>query len=323
MTAYYNDNDPRTAVWLRELISVGLITAGEVDERSIADVQPSDLKRFDRVHLFAGIGGWDYALQLAGWSGPVWTGSCPCQPFSVAGKRAGTADKRHLWPEMFRLIRECRPAIVFGEQVEGAVRLGWFDGVFADLEGAGYACAAAVLGAHSVGAPHIRQRLYWLANTECAKRGNPREPGCSDATETSEARNQLRRCGTDGRMGNSQGRGTLSTKQCRQWRIAQQNGGLGNAGGQGLPGWPGEPRYDGQECPPAERAGCDAWSDSIPILCRDGKQRRIPLEPALFPLSDGFSGSRVGLLRGAGNAIVPQVAAEFVKAYMGNGIEGL
>ena len=96
----------------------------------------------------------------------VLIGCAPCQPFSTAGKRKGQADERHLWPEMFRLVRECKPAIVFGEQVEGAIRHGWLDGVFGGLEGEGYACGAAVLGAHSVGAPHIRQRLYWLADVE-------------------------------------------------------------------------------------------------------------------------------------------------------------
>ena len=59
-------------------------------------------------------------LEWAGWEGPVWTGSCPCQPFSSAGLRAGSDDPRHLWPAWFRLIRECRPDTVFGEQVPGA-----------------------------------------------------------------------------------------------------------------------------------------------------------------------------------------------------------
>ena len=162
MTAYYNEHNKFAAAWLRALIKDGHIAPGDVDERDIQDVKPDDLRPYTQVHLFAGIGGWSYALRLAGWPDdrPVWTGSCPCQPFSSAGKRQGTADKRHLWPDMFRLVRECKPPVVFGEQVEAAVRLGWLDGVFADLEGEGYACGAVVLGAHSVGAPHIRQRIY-------------------------------------------------------------------------------------------------------------------------------------------------------------------
>lgn len=166
---YYNEWDKKTAAWLQELINEGLIPDGHIDTRSICDVQPGDLDGYTQCHFFAGVAGWPLALQLAGWGAdrPIWTGSCPCQPFSAAGKQKGTADERHVWPEMFRLARFCRPDTIFGEQVEGAVRLGWLDGVFADLEGEGYACGAAVLGAHSVGAPHIRQRLYWVADAQC------------------------------------------------------------------------------------------------------------------------------------------------------------
>jgi DNA (cytosine-5)-methyltransferase 1 len=168
MTTFYNEWDAKTAAWLRELCKQGHVTNGVVDERSITELRGEDLRGYGRVHLFAGIGGWDYALRLAGWPDdrPVWTGSCPCQPFSAAGKRKGQADERHLWPEMFRLIRECRPDTIFGEQVASAVGHGWIDGVFADLEGIGYTCGAVVLGAHSVGAPHMRQRLWWVADSQ-------------------------------------------------------------------------------------------------------------------------------------------------------------
>jgi DNA (cytosine-5)-methyltransferase 1 len=171
MGAYYNENDPTAAAWLRQLITEGLITDGEVDIRSITDVQPADLVGFSQCHFFAGIGGWSYALQLAGWPDdrPVWTGSCPCQPFSTAGAKAGGDDSRHLWPAWFRLIRECRPDTVFGEQVESAITHGWIDLVSDDLEREGYAVGAVGLPACSVGAPHIRQRLWFVANTEGAE----------------------------------------------------------------------------------------------------------------------------------------------------------
>ncbi len=169
---YYNDVDPKVCEWAKELIKKGLVPDGEVDCRPIEQIQPEELKGFIQHHFFCGILGWPLALDLAGWprTRPVWTGSCPCQPFSAAGKRKGQDDERHVWPEFFRLIRECRPDAVFGEQVEGAVGHGWLDGVFADLEGEGYTCGAAVLGAHSAGAPHMRQRLYWVADNRSARR---------------------------------------------------------------------------------------------------------------------------------------------------------
>jgi DNA (cytosine-5)-methyltransferase 1 len=163
---YYNEIDPYAAQWLRNLIDAGHIAPGIVDERSITDVKPADLAGYTQCHFFAGIGVWSHALRQSGWpdSRPVWTGSCPCQPFSAAGNQKGTADERHLWPVWFNLIRECRPPVVFGEQVEAAIRHGWLDLVQTDLEGEDYACGAVGIPAAGVGAPHIRQRLYFVAD---------------------------------------------------------------------------------------------------------------------------------------------------------------
>src|ERR1019366_7008968 len=159
---YYNEHDPAACEWLRELMKKGMIPEGEIDERSIADVQADDLKRYAQCHFFAGIGGWPLALRLAGAQDlECWTGSCPCQPFSAAGKKRGTEDERHLWPQFRRLIAERRPQLVVGEQVEAAVAHGWLDLVSSDLEEQGYAVGSVVMGAHSVSAPHLRQRLYW------------------------------------------------------------------------------------------------------------------------------------------------------------------
>ena len=168
MPAYYNEIDPYAARWLRNLIAAGHIAPGDVDERSIADVRADDLRGYEQCHFFAGIGGWSYALRLAGWPDdrPVWTGSCPCQPFSAAGDRLGDSDERHLWPEFFRLIEECRPSIVFGEQVASPLGRGWLDGVLSNVEGAGYAAAAANIPACGVGADHRRERLYWVAHSD-------------------------------------------------------------------------------------------------------------------------------------------------------------
>lgn len=162
---YYNEWDKKTAAWLRELIKEGLIADGIVDERSITDVQPSDLDGFIQCHFFAGIGGWSYALRLAQWpdSRHVWTASLPCQPFSANGEQQGANDGRHLLPHFCRLAKERKPSIIFGEQVEAAIRFRWLDKLCSELEAEAYSVGSCVLGAHSALAPHIRQRIYWGA----------------------------------------------------------------------------------------------------------------------------------------------------------------
>jgi DNA (cytosine-5)-methyltransferase 1 len=92
-------------------------------------------------------------------------GGFPCQPFSNAGKQRAQDDPRHLWPEMFRLIRECRPTWVVGENVTGLINLG-LDEVLSDLEGEGYATRTFNIPACAVGAPHLRQRLWIVAHSD-------------------------------------------------------------------------------------------------------------------------------------------------------------
>ena len=195
MSAYYNEIDPYAAAWLRNLIKNGHIADGVVDERSISDVKPEELFEFTQCHFFAGIGVWSHALRSAGWedSRPVWTGSCPCQPFSGAGNRKGMADERHLWPHWFHLIEECRPPTVFGEQVASKDGLGWIDLVQADMEGADYAIGAFDLCSAGFGAPHIRQRLWFVADTD-----NPRSQGWISGRSDSERQDQHRHIGRSG-----------------------------------------------------------------------------------------------------------------------------
>jgi DNA (cytosine-5)-methyltransferase 1 len=165
VTAYYNEIDPDAAHIMRALIADGVIAPGDVDTRSIKEVQADDLRGYTQCHFFAGGGLWSVAARMAGWPDerPLWTGSCPCQPFSIAGKGGGTDDPRHLWPDLLRLIGAVRPPVVVGEQVAGSAGYGWFDGVRADLAGEGFAGRCVDIPACAVDAPHIRQRLYWVA----------------------------------------------------------------------------------------------------------------------------------------------------------------
>lgn len=204
MSAYYNEIDPYAAEWLRNLIKQGHIADGVVDDRSISDVRPEELFEFTQCHFFAGIGIWSHALRSAGWADdrPVWTGSCPCQPFSGAGKRAGASDERHLWPHWNHLIQECRPSTIFGEQVASKDGLGWLDLVQTDMEAKDYAFGAFDLSASGFGAPHIRQRLWFVADTDDAG-SQGRIPRGADQ-ERKDQHGHLGRDGsTDGGLGNA------------------------------------------------------------------------------------------------------------------------
>ena len=359
---YYNEFDKYAAQWLRNLIAAGHIAPGDVDDRSISDVRPSDLVGYTQCHFFAGIGGWSLALRLAGWPDdrPVWTGSCPCQPFSVAGQGHGVVDERHLWPHWFHLVRALRPETVFGEQVEAAVNHGWLDLVQDDLEGEGYAFAPVGIPAAGVGAPHIRQRLWFVADSEPHNRGRETQSTDHVWSQADRPSDWIGRCGSssvelaDHHHQGPQGREPVRqrTTECAvgQGRVAggtvvdtsgEQVGVPGRAweSGGATPSWlMGDSTgttgqwdtgailgaqagingsgfsVDGVDTERLEHAGqVVPWSRCDWLPCRDGKWR--PVEPGTFPLAHGVS-NRVGRLRAYGNAIVPQVAAEVIRAYM-------
>ena len=203
--AYYNEYDKRKAARLRLLIESGVVPSGDIDTRSIEDVRASDLNGYDQHHFFAGIGGWPFALRLAGWPDdrPVWTGSCPCQPFSTAGSKKGGADKRHLWPTWKDLIKEFSPSTIFGEQVRSAIAFGWLDEVLSDLEAQEYACASTVLPALCGQKGHERYRLWFVAYAPGADdNGRPGEISRPDERETSERQERwIAEFGGTGEMG--------------------------------------------------------------------------------------------------------------------------
>ena len=382
--AYYNEIDPKAAAWLRELIKQGLIAPGDVDERSIEDVLPTELAGYTQCHFFAGIGVWSHALRQAGWPDdrPVWTGSCPCQPFSAAGKRGGVDDERHLWPAWFWLISQCRPDVVYGEQVGGKGGREWFRLVSSDLAGIGYRGNVKELPACGFGAPHIRQRLYFVAESlsgkeyasaegrlhaesgssgtvdeladaislavrserprshvqETAKmEGDKREQVWADSSERGtvgeladatikrhDGRRSGEASGGTGESERSRNAGILehAASDGRDARRAESDRrGIASGCGTDILGYAesgiGRVSIREEQIDSVEPGGAGPtngfWRDAQWIYCRDDKYRAV--EPGTFPLAHGVPG-RVGRLRAYGNAIVPQVAAEFIKAAM-------
>ncbi len=311
--AYYNEIDPYAAQWLRNLIKAGHITPGYVDERSIIDVKAEDLAGFTQCHFFAGIGVWSLALRNAGWPDdkPVWTGSCPCQPFSTAGNQLGCDDERHLAPVWLNLIAQCQPTTLFGEQVAAAIGKHWLDDLFNELENQSYACGAAVLPACSVGAPHVRQRLWFgairMANSD-GKRSVGRGERINSAEEIIRRETPLGAFDIIGAQGLCTIGGMADANDLRQ-----QGVGVGS-------------NSFGWQKPDVRKAGlCDRtgiirpampangfWSDADWLYCRDGKWR--PVESGTFPLAHGAT-ARVGRLRAYGNSINAETATAFIKAF--------
>lgn len=320
---WYNEFNPESAAMIRQFMEDGLIPKGIVDERSITDIDPDELKRYTQCHFFAGIAGWTFALQLAGWppDRPVWTGSCPCQPFSSAGKQRGKEDDRHLWPVWERLIRECKPATVFGEQVASAITHGWLDDVYQGLEAAGYAVGSAVLPAVCVGAPHRRERLWFVAHNKSERqretwRDSERyseRPSWSGEIRTIPNAESF---GRRGRIEEIEREGSADQSELRS-NIRSEPGrhsSIHNPFQSGLEGQPwNDSGTEGRQEPGRSVATPSHWHTGVWIDCLDGKKRLV--EPGIQPLVNGFQHRRA-ILHAIGNAIVPQVAAQFIKAVM-------
>lgn len=313
---YHNEYDAQKAEWLRHLIEEGAIPPGVVDCRPIQEVEPVDLVGFDRCHFFSGIGIWAYALGLAGWAPdvPVWTGSCPCGPFSRAGLQKGFDDPRHLWPEWFRLIRQCRPDCIFGEQSDAASQ--WIDLVSDNLEDIAYAFGAPDIPAAGFSGAHKRQRFYWVADTDNTEWWSERAPwhdGDWTAPGRVQGHGDAGYGGADSRLADPYARKRAERRPGRThgWSTEQlarfgSSVGLGGPCEERLEG--GDGRTVGFKRAPAQRAGGVDW-----LFGRDGAWR--PVEPGAQPLAYE-SPARMGRLRGYGDAIDAETAAQFIAAYM-------
>ena len=322
---FFNEIDPHAAAWTRELMKTGLVTEGVVDERSIEDIAPTDLVGYGRAHWFGGIAVWDYALQLASFPAnrEVWTASCPCQPFSSAGKGCGFDDERHLWPALFWLLAERRPELCFGEQVASPDGYAWLDLVCADLEGIGYTVGAVVTPAAGFGAPHCRHRIYWVAKRGGAvgqadreeQRFGPRNANAGGGAEGIRAEEdgrgpaaccvahrgvehaicerRNRRARAPGRepveRTAAAGRGEDGSVSCTVGVVLDDADSAGREQQRGsVP--------DGSEHAVAERPGATNgfWGNAIWLPCSDGKERAV--EPGALPLAHGSAGE-LGLVR--------------------------
>jgi DNA (cytosine-5)-methyltransferase 1 len=330
MTAYYNEIDPYAAQWLRNLIDARLIAKGDVDERDIREVRPGDLDGYTQCHFFAGIGGWSYALRLAGWPDDrtVWTGSCPCQPFSVASpNRKGFADERHLWPIWKELIAQRNPPVVFGEQVAKATD--WLRLVRSDLEALEYAVGAMPIEAASANADHFRDRYWFVADYGgVSGQQNTRSSPCHEAANGRARRDECEpdsdhRYSGDGQSDNA---GPLADSHSQRSQIpigesSDTGAEFETVAGSGVcdvvdlarigwgEGWTEQQFRDaGFTAAVAVIDGCQY------IECPDGKWRRLP-PPRVRWLGNGIP-ARVSKLRAFGNAIDPRPAAEFIRAYM-------
>lgn len=338
---YYNEWEKYPAAWLRNLMLVNEIPDGVVDETDIRKIKAEEIATYKVCHFFAGIGGWPLALKLARWpeDREIWTGSCPCQPFSVAGKQKGKDDDRHLWPAWFDLIKQRRPATIFGEQVTGAITHGWFDEVAQGLEAEGYAVASAIIPACGIGAPHKRDRLWFVANTADQRRqyGTAQRRSYDARNKSSKSGEQSCTRSQSETLGNTTGDGREQRwpepiAQRETGRTIITNSSMANPNNKRPQG------RNGSEL--SERANQQSPRESDPSLAHapsGGEQSRSPqryergfqetflrkgwnthdwnVEPAVGRVANGIS-ARSHKLRAYGNAIVPQVAAAFIRAFL-------
>lgn len=221
-------------------------------------------------------------------------GGYPCQPFSVAGKQKGSEDKRHLWPEMFRIIREVRPGWVIAENVEGHIKLG-LDTVLDDLESEGYTCWTFVIPACAVGAPHQRNRIWIIANA--ASNGhnrNYRGLGKTFFKTTKQKNGNEFKCKVE----------TVNYISSNEQRANTSNYFTND----------GDERIQRQQQKTLFRFSAFSWCKDIRSITDLRSRQDIP-EPLICRGDDGFP-QRVDRIKALGNAVVPQIPELIGKAIM-------
>jgi len=275
------------------------------------------------------------------------TGGFPCQPFSQAGKRKGTDDDRHLWPEMFRVIRAFTPTWVVAENVRGLLTLGGgvvFEQVCADLEGAGYEVQPLVIPACAVNAPHRRDRVWFVANRKGAERngeraeqgwkqGRPSNEDC-DAADAAGIRRHGEPHQWQGVQRDELARGEAGTGDKPSFNVTNDErwsrlpghedeaiGGRGEARQEHCWGAVAAPHPTGEQAHAPVPLGFhpesrlpdwgERWERVAAATCVRGVDDELP------PGLDGRAGTRsnrAARLKALGNAIVPAVAIEIMKA---------
>ncbi|WP_276153179.1 MULTISPECIES: DNA cytosine methyltransferase [unclassified Sulfitobacter] len=345
MSVYYNEVEPYAAQTLRNLIAAGEIPAGDVDERDIRDVKPSNLDGYTQCHFFAGVGIWAMALRAAGWRDdqPIWTGSCPCQPLSAAGKGLGFDDERHLWPDWYWLIEQCRPQAILGEQVASNDGLKWADLVQADLEAADYAFGPVDTCAAGFGGYHIRQRLYFASIDNLLADTSGQHRRLAEGREWQQVLEDIWR-GADDRLGDHKCAGLerysrnghqrakprrQHTNTDRSIAPTSHSDGMADASGSGRPSGARLPDQDARcgrhepadDCSDHRSSAIEMHGAAADWLHgRDGKWR--PVRPGSFPLADASPG-RAGQLHAIGNGLDLAQATAACRAFMERNVDQL
>ncbi len=237
-------------------------------------------------------------------------GGFPCQPFSHAGRQQAQDDPRHLWPEMFRLIRECRPTWVVGENVAGIINLG-LDEVLADLEGEGYATRTFNIPACAVGAPHIRQRIWIVAHADSESEPDGTFDGNAGQRQLGfdfVADSKRTRTGVEEHTSSGQKRECSSSSPSKILRQGNRTGGSKGSSASGADvADPKHQRHKERMQPKAIGNG----SGQVPTEARP--EEWWEFEPDVGRVVDGLP-NRVPQLRALGNSIVPQIAQKIGQA---------